>query len=253
MEKRGTVIRWNEEKAYGFIRSDDSHADVFFHLRDLQRGTNQVPAVGMTAVFQEIHVGGKGPRAVSVRLTGKSAAPAATTAATPRTQTTPPLALEPMRRPATAPRNSNRMDWRRIAAPRKHRDHSRPRNPSASPAPAANLWVVPLAIAHAVFIGWCIWKRFLPAWVAGVLVGINVVTFMRYWFDKYAASRRQWRTPESKLHFWSVAGGWPAAWLAQQVLRHKSSKPDFLAVYCATVFLNLAAWGGWYWLDHVQL
>ena len=219
MEKNGTVIRWDEGKAYGFIRSDDTHADVFFHLRDMQRGSGQIPAVGMAVVFQEIHVGGKGPRAVAVRPIGQSAKP---------------------------------MDRHRATTRQPWRESARPRHTPSSPAPATNLWVVPLAIAFAAFIGWCIWRRFLPAWVAGVLLGVNLVTFMRYWFDKYAASRRQWRTPESKLHFWSLAGGWPAAWLAQQVLRHKSSKPEFLGVYCATVFVNLAVWGGWFWWDHVR-
>src|SRR3989344_4546920 len=38
MQKQGTVIRWDATRAFGFIRSPDTSADVFFHVRDY-RGT----------------------------------------------------------------------------------------------------------------------------------------------------------------------------------------------------------------------
>lgn len=34
MQKQGTVIRWDATRAFGFIRSPDTSADVFFHVRD---------------------------------------------------------------------------------------------------------------------------------------------------------------------------------------------------------------------------
>jgi uncharacterized membrane protein YsdA (DUF1294 family) len=39
----------------------------------------------------------------------------------------------------------------------------------------------------------------------------------------------------------ALAGGWPGALLAQQLLRHKSSKPAFRKAFWATVMLNLFA------------
>ena len=38
MQKQGTVVRWNAERAFGFIRSPDTDADVFFHVRDFRGG-----------------------------------------------------------------------------------------------------------------------------------------------------------------------------------------------------------------------
>jgi len=35
--------------------------------------------------------------------------------------------------------------------------------------------------------------------------------------------------------------GWPGALLAQQFLRHKSTKTEFRSVFCGTVVLNVAA------------
>ena len=65
MQKTGQITRWDAERAFGFIRSPDSVADVFFHLRDFQGPA--APRMGMAVVFEEIHVGGKGPRAMAVR------------------------------------------------------------------------------------------------------------------------------------------------------------------------------------------
>ena len=50
-----------------------------------------------------------------------------------------------------------------------------------------------------------------------------------------------WRTPESTLHLFSLAGGWPGAALAQQFLRHKSAKKAFRQVFWVTVILNLGS------------
>ena len=61
MTKQGSIIRWDATRAFGFIRSADCAGDVFFHLRDYRGSTP--PREGLTVVFEEIHVGGKGPQA----------------------------------------------------------------------------------------------------------------------------------------------------------------------------------------------
>jgi uncharacterized membrane protein YsdA (DUF1294 family) len=65
------------------------------------------------------------------------------------------------------------------------------------------------------------------------------VTFIAYAIDKTAAARGSRRTPESTLHMLSFFGGWPGAILAQQLLRHKSSKREFRQVFWGTVTLNV--------------
>ena len=40
-------------------------------------------------------------------------------------------------------------------------------------------------------------------------------------------------------------GGWPGALLAQDVLRHKTSKPGFLAIFWLMVALNVGALAWW--------
>ena len=78
------------------------------------------------------------------------------------------------------------------------------------------------------------WK-FVAAWVA-----INALTYMVYGADKSSAKRGGWRTPEARLHLLALLGGWPAAAVAQQRLRHKASKGEFRAVFWVTVLVNCA-------------
>lgn len=74
-----------------------------------------------------------------------------------------------------------------------------------------------------------------------VYLMMSLVTFIAYAVDKRAAVRGAWRTPESTLHTLELLGGWPGAWLAQRLLRHKSVKTSFRIVFFVMVVFNLAA------------
>jgi len=45
--------------------------------------------------------------------------------------------------------------------------------------------------------------------------------------------------PENTLHLLSFLGGWPAAWFAQQKLRHKTQKQPFRKIYFCTILFNI--------------
>lgn len=78
-----------------------------------------------------------------------------------------------------------------------------------------------------------------PPGVALVYLVLSAVAFVAYAIDKSAARRGARRTPESTLHLLALLGGWPGALLAQQFLRHKSTKASFRAVFWATVVINV--------------
>ncbi len=83
----------------------------------------------------------------------------------------------------------------------------------------------------------------IPKNLLFVYLGLSVVTYLAYWFDKSKAQRGAWRTQESTLHLFSLLGAWPGAAVAQQVLRHKSQKREFRTGFWFTVVVNCSALG----------
>lgn len=82
---------------------------------------------------------------------------------------------------------------------------------------------------------------YLPQKIMLFYVALSVITFLTYAFDKSKAQRKVWRISEGTLHILALVGGWPGAALAQQLLRHKSSKREFRNVFWLTVIINMGA------------
>ncbi len=59
----GTITRFVEDKGFGFIKTEDSRDDVFFH----HSAFDGEPREGMTVEFQ-IQDSDRGPRATNVRV-----------------------------------------------------------------------------------------------------------------------------------------------------------------------------------------
>ena len=83
----------------------------------------------------------------------------------------------------------------------------------------------------------------LPKAVLALYLVASFIAFFAYAFDKSAALNNRWRTQESTLHLFALLGGWPGALVAQRLLRHKSKKTSFLAVFWSTVILNCCVLG----------
>lgn len=216
MQLEGVIDQYETERGFGFIRCGGR--SVFFHIRDF-RASVQPPARGMVVVFEEIHVGTKGPRAVAVRpkISARS---------------------EPPERAASAlhpsPRNIHK------AA----RNTTRARQAGES-AGLAVFWM----LLWLAMLAWAGWQRIMPVTLLLAVPLLNLATFFAYWLDKDAARQRRWRTSEQTLHLLALLGGWPGAWLGQQLLRHKSMKASFRRTYWLTVafnFVAIAAWALWW-------
>ena len=73
----------------------------------------------------------------------------------------------------------------------------------------------------------------------------SLVTFTVYAIDKRAARGGSWRTRESTLHLLSVVGGWPGALAAQRLLRHKTQKQPFRAIFLGSIAVNCGMLAGY--------
>jgi uncharacterized membrane protein YsdA (DUF1294 family) len=70
----------------------------------------------------------------------------------------------------------------------------------------------------------------------------SVAAFIAFGVDKRAAQRGRRRVPERALHALEFLGGVPGAWVAIVLLRHKSRKPQFLAITAAITLLHACLW-----------
>lgn len=78
--------------------------------------------------------------------------------------------------------------------------------------------------------------------LAAVYLLLSAISFIVYAIDKACARQPLLRRiPEWNLHWLALLGGWPGAWLAQRVLRHKTMKKSFRRAFAATVLFNLSA------------
>ena len=219
MRKDGMVVRWDSARGFGFIRSAGKPADVFFHAKDFQ--DMAAPHEGMPVTFEEIHVGGKGPRAMSVKSLGVMRA----------------SGMDRSIRPTTRhPRKSSGAS----ALPHSASSY---RHSSSRQAPTA--FVILLMLGWMALVMWGIWVGRISALALALAPLLNLLTFWLYWSDKHAAQTGSWRTKEDTLHLFGLLGGWPGAWFAQQILRHKSNKASFRGGYWATVALHCVVLAGW--------
>lgn len=213
MKKQGSIVRWDPAQACGYIRSPDTPAEVYFHIGDYD-GPHPVET-GTQVVFNEIVVGGKGPRALAVRLPPP-----------------PPLrreAAEPAPEPvlaATGPSPAQR--WR----------EARDRKRQAITALAllggwSLLWLLGIALG-----------RFPWVVLTGVVL-VNIATFFLYWRDQHVMTEGGAPWPLELLHGAAVLGGWPAAWLAQRSLQHRLDDKRFQQTFVVCAALNVAALLGW--------
>jgi uncharacterized membrane protein YsdA (DUF1294 family) len=74
---------------------------------------------------------------------------------------------------------------------------------------------------------------------------MSLVALMAYWIDKRRAARAEWRISEGALHTIELLGGWPGAWVAQRVFRHKWRKTRYMVVFWAIGVIHVLAWAWW--------
>lgn len=95
----------------------------------------------------------------------------------------------------------------------------------------------------------------LSLWWRGISIvplvaygAVSLLTFLCYWHDKRQARAEGRRIPENVLHALELAGGWPGALLAQQLLRHKTRKLSYQTLFWLIVALHQV-----YWIDRLFL
>ena len=99
---------------------------------------------------------------------------------------------------------------------------------------------IAVAVTFLAVVGVSVAMEALPLAVLLIYAAASALTYFVYAWDKVSAKRGARRTQESALHILSLLGGWPGALIAQQTLRHKSSKEEFRFMFWLTVIVNCA-------------
>jgi uncharacterized membrane protein YsdA (DUF1294 family) len=79
------------------------------------------------------------------------------------------------------------------------------------------------------------WPAYLGAW----LIGVNLVAFGYYGYDKGRARESASRVPEVVLHGLAFAGGSLGAYAGMKTFRHKTIKGSFQIVFWFIVVLQI--------------
>jgi uncharacterized membrane protein YsdA (DUF1294 family)/cold shock CspA family protein len=80
--------------------------------------------------------------------------------------------------------------------------------------------------------------QFVPIFVLWFYLAASLVAFAMYWWDKAAALRGGRRTSEATLLGIAVFGGWPGAYVARHLFRHKTRKQPFRTYFWMAVGAN---------------
>lgn len=80
------------------------------------------------------------------------------------------------------------------------------------------------------------WRILTGAWLA-----LSAFAFFAYRSDKRSAQSGEWRVPEITLHLIALSGGWPGAFLAQRMFRHKTAKVSFQIVFWTILLMHQLA------------
>lgn len=104
---------------------------------------------------------------------------------------------------------------------------------------AAGIFVASLILPVLALNRLSLWADFRLLF--GIPLAASVLALILYRTDKRRAEIGDRRIPESTLHLVEFLGGWPGAFLAQRLFRHKSVKLSYQIVFWLIVAVHQLA------------
>lgn len=198
---KGQLIRWKDDRGFGFIQPDDGSQEVFLHITGF-KDVNRRPQVGDFICYQLTASKDGKLRACNASIEGVTSKSSSST------------------------------------APKKFISRSVDKSLSLAFKTLLLSLLPGLGSIHlALTTGNPIPLILYPV--------MSLITFRLYADDKSRAQQGRWRRQENTLHLCEFMGGWLGAFVAQQKLRHKSSKVSYQVVFWIIAIIHIVFWLNW--------
>ena len=209
IRKKGKIIKWNDDRGFGFILPTDSQKNIFVHIKSFSDKSVR-PTEGQHVTYT-----------VQTNNDGKDSAIKVSRATD-----------NIVRNRANSNRKKNiNPTYKRINTNNTQLDHK----PAHSISP---LYIIIILSFVAFLLHFSIEGK-LPPFVIVVYIVMGIMSYFIYSEDKDMAINNERRTSEKRLLVLSLFGGWIGALIAQQKFRHKTKKISFQMNFWTTVFFNI--------------
>ena len=207
-KEQGKIIKWNDDKGYGFILPKDSKKHIFVHIKSFVN-RNIRPEINHDVVYT-----------ISKNKDGKQSAINVTR--------------------ATDNLLGNKTNKKNISLKSISNNSNSNYAIDYKSAHSIGIFYIILVLSFLAFLFYSFMHEKLPPTIIIFYIIMGIITYFAYSSDKSKAITKEYRTSEKSLHILSLAGGWMGAIIAQQKFRHKNKKSSFQILFWITVFFNIS-------------
>jgi len=208
--KKGKIIKWNDDKGFGFILPNDSQKNIFVHIKSFT-DRNVRPVENQNVTYTVQNNDNDKYSAINVSRSTDN--------------------------PIRSRTNSSNVN--NIISKRKRSNKNNIPFDQKSTHSIPILYII-FILGFMIFLfHFSILEDKLPPFVIIVYIVMGIITYFVYSGDKLQAIDNERRTSEQSLLALSLFGGWIGALIAQQRFRHKTKKTSFQISFWTTVFLNI--------------
>ena len=219
--KKGKIIKWDDNKGFGFILPADSQKNIFVHIKSFT-DRNVRPVENQTVTYT-----------VQNNKNGKYSA------------------ISVSRSTDNPIRSSTNINNVKNIIPKRKRSNINNIPLDEKSTHSVPMFYILVVLGFMVFLfHFSILEDKLPPFIILVYLIMGILTYYKYSEDKSQAIDNERRTSEKSLLTLAFFGGWIGALIAQHKFHHKVKKTSFQISFWTTVFFNILLLSSAYQIIH---